>query len=274
MYISKLSSQNQILYNYRPYLNIKNKSSNIDNTSFKANQINPCLLRESKVLAEKYYGILERKIPQFDLVNNKLVNNLKAKDIPRSLLDSIAYAELEKMSQIPAEKQLYIITGRCGSGKTTFTKNDMFKNFYTPDADVIKPLLPEYKTKGSQYVHEASYFINKTNLLEALEKGLNCVFQTTTTVENIDKFIEKARRYGYQDIKLIHINVSEKKAIERCDIREQKTGRKIDPDIIIERKYIDNIVSVYKDPKKGISEIFLYDNNGNSPVLIDQILVK
>lgn len=273
MYINNLALKNQISYNYRPYTKINNKHYPIDNTSFKA-KTNPVLLKKSKILAEKYCNILEKNISCFDVINNRYINCLKAKDIPQNILEEIAYTELEKMSQIPVGKQLYIITGRCGSGKTTFVQNDNFKNFYRPDADAIKPLLPEYLSKGAEYVHEASYLINKTNLLEALENGLNCVFQTTTTVENIDKFIQKAKKYGYQNIKLVHMDVTEKKAIERSHIREQKTGRKINPNTIRERKYIDEIVSIYKNPQKGISEIFLYDNNGDSPILLQQFLIQ
>lgn len=202
------------------------------------------------------------------------LNNLSLSQISKTTLKYIASSELEKMLKYPRGRMLYLVTGRPGSGKTTIVRNLQFnKEFYVPDADDIKSILPYYKEKGATYVHKASCIINSQNLDEALKRGINSVLQTATTFENLDEIIRTAKNYGYK-IKLIHLNVNEKTAIERCSIRASARGRSFSLKSILERKYLDEIVSTYSRPKKGISEIFVYENNGRAPVLVDHIKIN
>ena len=75
-------------------------------------------------------------------------------------------------------------------------------------------------------------------------------------------------------IKLIHLNVNEKTAIERCNKRASARGRSFSLKSILERKYLDKIVSTYSRPEKGISEILVFDNNGRSPILVEHIEIS
>ncbi len=142
-----------------------------------------------------------------------------------------------------------------------------------PDADDIKSILPYYNEKGAPYVHKASYIISSQNLNEALKRGINCVLQTATTFDNLDDVIRTAKNNGYK-IKLIHLNVNEKTAIERCNKRASARGRSFSLKSILERKYLDKIVSTYSRPEKGISEILVFDNNGRSPILVEHIEIS
>lgn len=202
------------------------------------------------------------------------MNNLNLSQISNNTLKYIASSELEKMLKYPRGRMLYLITGRPGSGKTTLVRNFQFnKEFYIPDADDIKSILPYYNEKGAPYVHKASCIINSQNLDEALKRGINSVLQTATTFEYLDEIIRAAKNYGY-NIKLIHINVNEKTAIERCNKRASARGRGFSLKSILERKHLDKIVSTYSRPEKGINEIFVYDNNGKSPILVDHIEIN
>ena len=90
--------------------------------------------------------------------------------------------------------------------------------------------------------------------------------------ENLDNMIDEAQNFGY-DIKLIHLNTTMENSIERCIKRSKARGREVDIESIKQRKYIDEIVNNYKN-NKNLSEIIIYDNNGNSPELIEHILIK
>lgn len=217
-------------------------------------------------LVNKYLKNFSSEISQYKSEGDSILQPAK---IPLITLQRVAKEELSKMGHYPAQHKLFIITGRIGGGKTTFVKqNDLQKLFYTPDADEIKPLLPEYKERGSSYVHKASCTINSTNISEALKRGINTIIQTATTIDNLDDIIDEARDHGYKEITLIHLDIDEETAIKRAEKRGQLTGRTIDPDIIKERKYIDDIVKTYENPNRGLSQLIVYDNNGNSPVRI------
>ncbi len=227
-------------------------------------------LSEMFNLVKKYVQSLQKE----SLVKNP-APLLKTDEIGEELLKKIASVELRKMLSKPSERIMYIITGRSGSGKSTIVRNlRLDKDFYVPDADNVKRLLPGYKEKGLNYVHRASYAINRTNLSEALSRGTNCVIQTTTTFENMDEMISEAKRNGYSDIKIVHVDVKEDIAIERCKKRAEKKGLKTNTDYIKQRKYIDDIVETYKNPEKGVNEIIVFDNNSTFPELKKVIVVK
>ena len=227
-------------------------------------------LNEVSSLVKKYTESLQKE----SLVKNP-TPLLKVEEIGDELLKKIANTELHKMLSKPAERIMYIITGRSGSGKSTIVRNlRLDKDFYVPDADNVKKLLPGYKEKGLNHVHRASYAINRTNLSEALSRGTNCVIQTTTTFENMDEMIKEAKRNGYSDIKIVHVDVKEDIAIERCKKRAEKKGLKINTDYIKQRKYIDDIVETYKNPEKGVNEIIVFDNNSTLPEFKKVIIVK
>lgn len=205
---------------------------------------------------------------------NKYLASLNRK-IDIEILKYIAKQELTTILNKPKDKILYIITGLPGSGKSTFVRNSFFeKNFYTPDADKIKSLLPEYREKGAAYVHETSYIINRINISEALERGVNCVIQTSTTPERIDKMINEASSLGYKSINLIHIDIAEDEAIKRCIKRGEARGRVIDIETIKARKYLNNIVEKYKNYNSCLNKIMVYDNNGSSFELKNTFILK
>lgn len=238
--------------------------------SFKSQGIKSNFFMDSRKLFNSYCENLSKEISY-----SESKNMLDLSDIPIDTLKHIATSELQNILKTPREKLLYIITGRSGSGKSTFVRKSNFsKNFYIPDADNIKRLLPDYKEKGPSYVHKASYIINRLNLSKALSVGANSIIQTTTTFNNIDEIIAEARKYDYKNITLIHIDVSEDTAISRCTQRAEARNNVINTDYIKQRKYIDEIVSTYKDPQKGINEIIVLDNNDYSFRLTDRFIIN
>ena len=206
-------------------------------------------------------------------ITNKYLVSLNRK-IDIGILKYIAKQELTTILSKPKGKILYIITGIPGSGKSTFVRKFSFKKFYTPDADRIKCLLPEYGEKGAAHVHESSYIINRINISEALERGVDCVIQTSTTFDRINEMIKEASDLGYKNINLIHIDITEDEAIKRCIKRGEARGRTIDIETIKTRKYLNNIVENYKNHNCGLNKIIVYDNNGSSFELKNAFILK
>lgn len=271
MYISKLNTHT----NYKLRLHNANKKDSVcmnnrlqcDCVTFCHSQ--PTLKQRTSKLVKSYMDNFGTQTTGFLLDGNA---SLQPSEIPMTTLSAIAEKELEKMQKFPKNHILYIITGRIGGGKTTYIKNNNLQDsFYIPDADEIKPLLPGYKEKGATYVHRASCLINSANLTEALKRGINTIIQTSTTIENIYDIIDEARDYKYNDITMVHIDTSEETAIKRSQERGKLTGRKIDPNIIRERKYIDDIVPTFQTPLKGLSKLIVYNNNGETPIKTEDI---
>ncbi len=220
-------------------------------------------------LVNKYLKAFSVEAEHYKKEGNSI---LQPSVIPLAILQNIAQNEIGKMQKFPAEHKLLIVTGRIGGGKTTFVRqNNLEELFYAPDADEIKPQLPQYNERGAGYVHDASWTINITNLNEALKRGINTIVQTATTIDNLDNIIDEARDHKYNDIVLIHIDTDEDIAIKRALERGKTTGRTVDPNVIKERTYIDKIVQAFENPNRGLSQIFVYNNNGNSPVQVKNI---
>ena len=223
-------------------------------------------------LVSRYMSRMNSEIDEFKAAGDSI---LQPSQIPMTLLYQVAEKEIHRMEQYAKQKILYIITGRMGSGKTTFVNDyGLFDYCYSPDADAIKPLLPEYNEKGSNFVHKASCNINFANLSEALSRGINSVLQTATTLERIDSIINEAKRYGYKNIIMIHIDTNEENAIKRTQERAAKGGRVVDPEAIRLRRYIDEIVPLYQKPEKGLSQLIVYNNDGDSPVQVKNIYIN
>ena len=230
---------------------------------------NSAMLQQSNKLVNSY---LKNFASQAGGFLQDGITSLQPSEIKMDTLRKIADCELQKMQNFPKDHILLIVTGRIGGGKTTYVKNNNLHNlFYIPDADEIKLLLPKYKECGASYVHRASCLINSANLSEALKRGINTVIQTSTTIDNIYDIIDEAKDYKYNDIILVHIDTSEENAIRRSQKRGELTGREISPEVIKERKYIDEIVPTFQTPLKGLSQLIVYNNDGDFLIKVKDV---
>jgi len=244
-------------------------NANVKNISFTKNSANSLTVKD---LAKEYTIQLENNRPWFEARKG---NILQPSEISPKTLEIIAEKSLKDMEEIPADKILYIVSGRIGCGKTTFVKQKQFGEYcYIPDCDEIKPFLPGYKDRDSSYVHLASSSILAANLYEAFKKGLNVVFQTSTEERFLDTVLEKAKQCGYKKIVMFHINTSEENSIDRANKRGMATGRFIKPDVIRSQKYIDDLVSIYQNPQKGLSELIVYDNNSKDFIEVEHFTMN
>lgn len=222
------------------------------------------------------HGVLKLKLTKYDTPEiiesryNTAIRggSLRSADISIETLETVSSIQHAQMAGVPRERKLYLITGRAGGGKSTIAKNlKLDKTTFMPDADELKPFLPGYKENGASYVHEASVALNTAAIQEAFSKGINMTIQTTGWEAYIDEIVSQAKQNGYTDIVLIHTDVTAEHSIERATSRAAQTGRTVDPAFIESRTYIDEVVTKFSDPAKGIKEIIVYDNNGKKPVL-------
>ncbi len=223
------------------------------------------------------HGILRRKLTKYDTpeiiearyITSSKSGNLKMEDISRETLDEIYQIEHIKMDNAPKDKMLYIITGHAGGGKGTVARQlGLDKTCYMPDADNIKMFLPGYDIPGgADYVHNAAVSLNTEMINEALSKGVNTVVQTTGWEAYVDEIIAQAKKNGYKDIKLIHVDITAENAIKRATTRFEETGRCVDPAFnTLKDSYISKVVENFNKPEKGLTELIVYDNNGSEPV--------
>ena len=251
-------------YKIKMPISFKASNSDVKSISFSKNLDGS---EKIKALTKEYRVQLENNMPWFEARKGKI---LQPSEINEETLEMIAEKSLKDMEGIPENKILYIVSGRIGCGKTTFVRQKKFGEYcYIPDCDDIKPFLQGYKDKDSTYVHLASSSILAANLYEAFKKGLNVVFQTSTEERFLDTVLEKAKQCGYKKIVMFHINTSEENSITRANKRGLETGRFIKPDVIKSQKYIDDLVSIYQNPKKGLSELFVYDNNSKDFIEVE-----
>ncbi|MBC8111841.1 MAG: zeta toxin family protein [Verrucomicrobia bacterium] len=144
-------------------------------------------------------------------------------------------------------KELIIIGGANGSGKTTFAK-ELIKetSYYFLNADEIERNLEEPKSDVTQ-VKAGRLFFEKLEAL--LEKEQNFIVESTLSGKYLVKIIEKLKQENYK-IRIVYVFLeSPEICIERIKIRVIFGGHFI-PDEIVKRRYYrskENFWNVYKN---------------------------
>ena len=106
---------------------------------------------------------------------------------------------------MPLNKQLWVLAGGNGAGKSTFYKTSLLNKrgvqFVNADmiAKLINPESPEHVS------YEAAHLVERFRD-EFLLKGISFCFETVFSHESKIDFIAKAKAYGYQVI-LIYIQI-------------------------------------------------------------------
>ncbi len=106
---------------------------------------------------------------------------------------------------MPLNKQLWVLAGGNGAGKSTFYKTSLLNKrgvqFVNADmiAKLINPESPEHVS------YEAAHLVERFRD-EFLLKGISFCFETVFSHESKIDFIAKAKAYGYQVI-LIYIHL-------------------------------------------------------------------
>ncbi|WP_461534332.1 zeta toxin family protein [Sinomicrobium sp.] len=167
------------------------------------------------------------------------------------------------------DKNLYIIAGCNGAGKTTASYTILpeiikCKEFVNAD-EIAKGLSPFQPEKVA--FEAGRIMINRIN--ELLEDNKSFAFEATLSTKSYKSKILKAKKQGYTITLLFFWLNNIKLAKERVKIRVKEGGHNIPVDVI-ERRYlkgIKNLFNIYLDIVDGT---LIFDNSYGKHELIAQ----
>ena len=159
-------------------------------------------------------------------------------------------------------KNLYIISGCNGAGKTTASYTILpeileCKEFVNADeiAKGLSPFQPETVSFQAGRI-----MLEKINFL--LEQGKDFAFETTLATKSYKNFVEKAQRNGYKVVLLYFWLNSPELAILRVKTRVVEGGHAI-PKNVIERRYKNGLKNFFNIFQSIVDEWFFIDNSKN-----------
>ena len=164
-------------------------------------------------------------------------------------------------------KQLYIIAGCNGAGKTTASFTILpevldCKEFINADeiAKGLSPFQPESVAMQAGRIMLA-------RMDELLQKGETFAFETTLATKSYKQKIEWAQANGYEVTLLFFWLNTSKLAKKRVAQRVAEGGHNI-PDEIIERRYHSDITQLITTYMDMIEKYYIFDNSEGESVLI------
>jgi predicted ABC-type ATPase len=162
-------------------------------------------------------------------------------------------------------KQIDIIAGPNGSGKTTFARAYVPAGARFVNADLIAaglaPLAPES-------VAFAAGRLMLSLIAEHTEADVSFAFETTLAGRNYTRWIPRWRDAGYH-VRLHFLSLpSPEIAIERVRVRMRQGGHAI-PEAVVRRRFAAGRTNFEKLYKPLVSAWTLYDNTGERPLVLD-----
>ncbi len=169
------------------------------------------------------------------------------------------------------EKNLYIIAGCNGAGKTTASFTILpeilnCKEFVNAD-EIAKGLSPFQPEKVA--IESGRIMLNRIN--ELLSAQVSFAFETTLATKSYKNKIETARREGYHVTLLFFWLQSIDLAKERVKTRVSEGGHNIEENVI-ERRYINGINNLFDIYISIADEVMIFDNSNDKTELIAEKL--
>jgi predicted ABC-type ATPase len=171
-----------------------------------------------------------------------------------------------------ADKNLYIIAGCNGAGKTTasFTilpEIILCKEFVNAD-EIAKGLSPFQPEKVA--FEAGRIMLNRIN--ELLSNNESFAFETTLATKSYKSKVLEAKQNGYTVTLLFFWLQSIELAKERVKIRVSEGGHNIAPDVI-ERRYINGIRNLFDIYLNIVDGAFIFDNsNGRHELFVQKTI--
>lgn len=168
---------------------------------------------------------------------------------------------------VMTDKNLYIIAGCNGAGKTTASFTILpeiidCKEFVNADeiAKGLSPFQPE------KVAFEAGR-IMLNRIAELLKQNESFAFETTLSTRSYKQKIEEAKQNGFTITLLFFWLQNIELAKERVKIRVSEGGHNIEPDVI-ERRYIKGIKNLFDIYLPLVDGALLFDNSFGKHLLI------
>ncbi len=168
-----------------------------------------------------------------------------------------------------ADKNLYIIAGCNGAGKTTasFTilpEIILCKEFVNAD-EIAKGLSPFQPEKVA--FEAGRIMLNRIN--DLLINNESFAFETTLSTKSYKNKVLEAKQNGYTVTLLFFWLQSIELAKERVKTRVMEGGHNIPPDVI-ERRYIKGIKNLFDIYLPIVNGAFIFDNSNGKHELLAQ----
>lgn len=165
------------------------------------------------------------------------------------------------------EKNLYIIAGCNGAGKTTASFTILpeildCKEFVNAD-EIAKGLSPFQPEKVS--FEAGRIMLNRID--ELFQHNENFAFETTLATKTYKQKILRARASGYNTTLLFFWLKNVDLAKERVEIRVKEGGHDIPKDVI-ERRYLNGINNLFNIYLDIANQVFIFDNSEGQHDLI------
>ncbi|MBF0693437.1 MAG: zeta toxin family protein [Flavobacterium sp.] len=167
------------------------------------------------------------------------------------------------------EKNLYIIAGCNGAGKTTASFTILpeilnCKEFVNAD-EIAKGLSPFQPEKVS--FEAGRIMLNRVN--ELLENDINFAFETTLATKSYRGKILQAQKQSYNVTLLFFWLQNVDLAIERVRTRVLEGGHNIETEVI-KRRYHNGIKNLFQIYIPIVNEVMIFDNSEGKHDLIAQ----
>lgn len=165
------------------------------------------------------------------------------------------------------DKNLYIIAGCNGAGKTTASFTILpeildCKEFVNAD-EIAKGLSPFQPEKVS--FEAGRIMLHRIN--ELLETNQTFAFETTLATKSYKSKVIEAQTKGYNVTLLFFWLRDVDLAIERVKTRVQEGGHNIESEVI-RRRYVNGIRNLFNIYLPIVDEAMIFDNSDGKPELI------
>ncbi|SHF99806.1 zeta toxin family protein [Flavobacterium defluvii] len=170
-------------------------------------------------------------------------------------------------------KNLYIISGCNGAGKTTASFTILpeildCKEFVNAD-EIAKGLSPFQPEKVA--FEAGRIMLHRVN--ELLESNKVFAFETTLATKSYKSKINLAQEKGYKVILLFFWLQDVELAIERVKTRVFEGGHNIET-AVIKRRYINGILNLFNIYLPIADEVMIFDNSFGKPELLAEKMLE
>jgi predicted ABC-type ATPase len=202
-------------------------------------------------------------------------------DWHQSVVDSFMSGKTPPEGRKPI---VWIIGGGTASGKTTASRKilgeQLSENIVRMDPDEVKLTIPEYaKLKETDpehaawRVHEESSMMTKMGMAQAGAKGLDIVYDSTTSGNTGPKIAQEFAAKGY-DVRVLFVDTPFASAVQRAQTRAESSNDPINfgrhvPESVIRESHVGaaaNFMRLKDTP--GLTSKHFYDTTDRVPKLI------
>jgi predicted ABC-type ATPase len=173
-----------------------------------------------------------------------------------------------QLGNLIQERRIIIIAGSNGAGKTTFAREFLPKEIGCPvfvNADLIAAGLSPFEPAtaairaGRMMIEEIETYVREKR---------SFAFETTLSGRRYARMIPQWQDLGHR-IKLVFLYLEDVKiAIERIRVRVRQGGHGI-PEDVVRRRYEAGWRNFQQTYRNLVDTWVIYDNSGETPVLVD-----